>query len=86
MLREVLLSSTNGELWLLFDHAHYDLYHIVDVHVRRHRQALPEGMQKSIMWQMLNGIHYLHSNWVLHRDLVRRVGKKWECLCSPSAK
>ena len=71
MLRETLLSSMNGELWLLFDHAHYDLHHIMDCHFRKNKTAISDGMQKSIVWQMLNGIHYLHSNWVLHRDLVR---------------
>lgn len=24
---------------------------------------------KSIMWQMLNGIHCLHANWIMHRDI-----------------
>lgn len=27
------------------------------------------GMVKSLLHQILAGIHYLHSNWVLHRDL-----------------
>lgn len=27
------------------------------------------GMVKSLMWQLLNGINYLHQNWVIHRDL-----------------
>jgi cyclin-dependent kinase 8/11 len=26
-------------------------------------------MIKSFLWQILNGINYLHNNWVIHRDL-----------------
>ena len=36
-------------------------------------------MVKSLLHQILAGIHYLHSNWVLHRDLVReRERESWD--------
>ena len=30
---------------------------------------IPESTVKSILWQLLNGVSYLHQNWVMHRDL-----------------
>lgn len=40
--------------------------------IKKHRDEktfLPEAMVRSSMWQMLNGLHYIHSNWVIHRDM-----------------
>lgn len=30
---------------------------------------MKEYTVKSLLWQLLNGLHYLHSNWIIHRDL-----------------
>lgn len=33
------------------------------------RKPIPEIIVKSLLWQLINGVAYLHANWVLHRDL-----------------
>lgn len=33
------------------------------------RTSLPVPVLKSLLWQLLNGVAYLHDNWIIHRDL-----------------
>ena len=31
---------------------------------------MTERMVKSTMFQLINGLLYLHANWIIHRDIV----------------
>ncbi|XP_069743702.1 cyclin-dependent kinase 19 isoform X1 [Narcine bancroftii] len=72
-LQKVFLSHSDRKVWLLFDYAEHDLWHIIKFHraskANKKPVQLPRGMVKSLLYQILDGIHYLHTNWVLHRDL-----------------
>ncbi|KAK3603353.1 hypothetical protein CHS0354_025958 [Potamilus streckersoni] len=72
-LQKVFLSHTDRKVWLLFDYAEHDLWHIIKYHrsAKANKKTInvPKNMVKSLLYQILDGIHYLHANWVLHRDL-----------------
>lgn len=72
-LIRVFLSHQDRKVWLLFDYAEHDLWHIIKFHraakAAKKPVMVPKGMVKSLLYQILDGIHYLHTNWVLHRDL-----------------
>src|SRR4051812_11092421 len=56
-------------IFMVFEYAEHDLLQIIHHHTQPTRHPIPAPTVKSIMFQLLNGLLYLHSNWVLHRDL-----------------
>lgn len=66
-LAEIILEDKS--IFMVFDFAEHDLLQIIHYHTHPDRKPIPESTMKSILWQILNGVSYLHQNWVLHRDL-----------------
>ncbi|KAI0390550.1 cyclin-dependent protein [Xylariaceae sp. FL0594] len=56
-------------IFMVFEYAEHDLLQIIHHHTQQPRHNIPPTTVRSIMYQLLNGCHYLHTNWVLHRDL-----------------
>ncbi|KAG0243969.1 cyclin-dependent protein kinase [Actinomortierella wolfii] len=65
-LTEVLLEDKS--IHMVFEYAEHDLLQIIGYHGQE-RKSIPEYTIKSFLWQLLNGVAYLHANWVMHRDL-----------------
>lgn len=86
-LQRVFLSHENRRVWLLFDYAEHDLWHIIKFHrtAKANKQPVPvpSNLVKNLMYQILQGINYLHNNWVLHRDLVRCKSLLFSFFCGP---
>ncbi|TRY59170.1 hypothetical protein DNTS_032418 [Danionella cerebrum] len=77
-LQKVFLSHSDRKVWLLFDYAEHDLWHIIKFHraskANKKPMQLPRGMVKSLLYQILDGIHYLHANWKPANILVMGEG------------
>lgn len=66
-LREVVLEDK--AIYMVFSYASHDLLQLIHHHSTVLREGLALPVLKSLLFQLLNGVHYLHSQYVLHRDL-----------------
>lgn len=66
-LVEIFLQKKS--IYMVYEFAEHDLLQIIHFHSHPEKRSIPPRMIRSIMWQILDGVSYLHQNWVLHRDL-----------------
>lgn len=66
-LREVVLEDK--AIYMVFFYASHDLLQLIHHHSTVIRTGIALPVLKSLLFQLLNGVHYLHSQYVLHRDL-----------------
>lgn len=48
--------------------ADYDLHDLIDSFSRA-KLAIPLSVIRSVLWQLLQATAYLHSRWIMHRDI-----------------
>lgn len=66
-LVEIFLEKKS--IYMVYEFAEHDLLQIIHFHSHPEKRMIPQRMISSIMWQILDGVSYLHQNWILHRDL-----------------
>lgn len=66
-LMEIILE--NKSIYMVFEFFEHDLLQIIHFHSHPEVRLIPEQTIKSLIWQVLNGVTFLHKNWIFHRDL-----------------
>ena len=66
-LNEVI-REPSSEVSFIFEYCDTNLFEFIDRH-RKRKDLIPEYKIKNIIYQILNGLNYLHLNGFMHRDL-----------------
>ncbi|KAF9441013.1 CMGC/CDK/CDK8 protein kinase [Macrolepiota fuliginosa MF-IS2] len=66
-LKEVILEDKS--IYMVFEYAEHDFLQIIHHHSQTIRAPISHVVLKSLIYQLFNGLIYLHSCHILHRDL-----------------
>ncbi|KIK65399.1 hypothetical protein GYMLUDRAFT_159566 [Collybiopsis luxurians FD-317 M1] len=66
-LKEVILEEKS--IYMVFEYAEHDFLQLIHHHSQTLRSPISLPVLKSLTYQLLNGLVYLHSSHILHRDL-----------------
>ena len=75
-LVEVDTDYDSSNVILIFEYATFDLFQMLRAYGQSRKRYpvilttwLPLSVSKTLLWQILKGIEFLHRNWVVHRDI-----------------
>ncbi|KAJ4776173.1 Cyclin-dependent kinase 2 [Rhynchospora pubera] len=64
-VKEVVVGSRLDSIFMVMEYMEHDLKGVMETM----KQPYSQSEAKCLMLQLLEGVNYLHHNWVLHRDL-----------------
>lgn len=69
LLEEVAVGPVGNEFFLVFEYAAHDLTDILDSSQFVPGKSLTLANVKCLLLQLLSAVDYLHSHWIIHRDI-----------------
>ncbi|KAI0816055.1 kinase-like protein [Trametes gibbosa] len=66
-LKEVILEDKS--IYMVFEYAEHDFLQVIHHHSQTLRSSITQPVLKSLTYQLLNGLVYLHEAHIIHRDL-----------------
>ncbi|TFK88390.1 kinase-like protein [Polyporus arcularius HHB13444] len=66
-LKEVILEDKS--IYMVFEYAEHDFLQVIHHHSQTLRSSITQPVLKSLTYQLLNGLLYLHDAHIIHRDL-----------------
>lgn len=68
-LEEVAVGPVGNQFFLVFEYAAHDLTDILDSRQFMIGESFTIADIKSLLFQLLSAVEYLHSRWIIHRDI-----------------